>query len=250
MQQGQFFWYDVMTTDTKAAAKFYSAVVGWGTQDAGAGYTVFTVNGQGVAGLMAIPEHAKGMPPCWMGYIWADNVDAMCARLEQEGGKVHRPPTDVPGIIRFAVVADPQGAGFLLAKGMSGETSPPLPIGTPGTIGWRELMAGEWKAAFAFYEKLFGWTKAEAFEMGPMGTYQLFATGAQPTGGMMTKPDAVPVPNWGYYFNVDAIDAAIERVKANGGKVLMGPSEVPGPMWTVQCLDPMGAYFALVAPKR
>ena len=66
----------------------------------------------------------------------------------------------------------------------------------------------------------------------------------------MTKPDTVPVPNWGYYFNVDAIDAAIERVKANGGKILMGPSEVPGPMFVVQCLDPLGAYFALVAPKR
>jgi hypothetical protein len=251
MRQGEFFWYDVMTTDTRAAAKFYSAVVGWGTQDAGQGYTLFTVDDQGVAGLMAIPEHAKGMPPCWLGYIWADDVDAMCARLEQEGGKVHRPPTDVPGIIRFAVVSDPQGAGFLLAKAMPRETTPPpLPIGTPGTIGWRELMAGEWKAAFAFYEKLFGWTKTEAFEMGPMGTYQLFATGAQPTGGMMTKPDAVPVPNGGYYFNVDAIDAAIERVKANGGTILNGPNEVPGPMWTVQCLDPMGAYFALVASKR
>jgi predicted enzyme related to lactoylglutathione lyase len=251
MQQGQFFWYDVMTTDTKAAAKFYGAVVGWGTQDAGEGYTLFTVNGQGVAGLMAIPEHAKGMPPCWLGYIWADDVDAMCTRLEQEGGKILRPPMDIPGIIRFAVVADPQGAGFLVAKAISPETPPtPLPFGTPGTIGWRELMAGEWKAAFAFYEKLFGWTKAEAIEMGPMGTYQLFATGAQPTGGMMTKPNTVPVPNWGYYFNVDAINAAIERVKANGGTVLMGPTEVPGPMFVAQCLDPLGAYFALVAPKH
>src|SRR6185437_15901928 len=49
MKQGQFFWYDVMTTDTKAAAKFYGAVVGWGTEDAGPGYALFTVNGQGVA---------------------------------------------------------------------------------------------------------------------------------------------------------------------------------------------------------
>jgi predicted enzyme related to lactoylglutathione lyase len=34
------------------------------------------------------------------------------------------------------------------------------------------------KAAFGFYEKMFGWTKAEAINMGPMGTYQLFATAA------------------------------------------------------------------------
>jgi len=253
MKQGEFFWYDVVTTDTKAAAKFYGAVVGWGSQNAGTSsqdYTLFTAGDVPVAGLMPIPEQAKGMPPAWLGYIWADDVDALCARLEKEGGKVLRPPTDVPGIIRFAVVADPQGAGFLLAKGLSTQSFPPIPAGTMGTIGWRELMAGEWKSAFVFYEKLFGWTKADSFEMGPMGTYQLFATGAEPVGGMMTKPDAVPVPNWGYYFNVEAIDAAADRVKAAGGKILMGPAEVPGPMWIVQCMDPMGAYFALVAGKR
>ena len=52
---------------------------------------------------------------------------------------------------------------------------PELPAGTPGTVGWRELYAAEWKAAF---EKMFGWTKAEAMDMGPMGTYQLFAAEA------------------------------------------------------------------------
>lgn len=253
MRQGQFFWYDLVTTDTKAAAAFYGAVVGWGTMDgstSGQSYTLFTANGVPVAGLMPIPAEAKGMPPAWLGYIWADDVDAMCKRLEEEGGKVLRPPMDVPGIIRFAVVSDSQGAGFLLAKGLNSDAFPPVSSRAPGAIGWRELMAGEWKSAFAFYEKLFGWTKAEAFEMGPMGTYQLFATGAEPVGGMMTKPDAIPVPNWGYYFNVDAIDAAAERVKAAGGKVLMGPAEVPGPMYVLQCMDSLGAYFALVAPKR
>jgi uncharacterized protein len=33
--QGKFFWYDVMTTDTKAAQKFYGDVVGWVAQDSG-----------------------------------------------------------------------------------------------------------------------------------------------------------------------------------------------------------------------
>jgi hypothetical protein len=59
--QGQFFWYDIMTTDTKAAARFYAHVVGWGIQNADAGdkeYSIFTANGQGVAGLMPIPDDA------------------------------------------------------------------------------------------------------------------------------------------------------------------------------------------------
>jgi predicted enzyme related to lactoylglutathione lyase len=255
MSQGQFFWYDIMTTDTKAAAKFYSQVVGWGTQDggqAGKEYTLFTVNGQGVAGLMPIPEEAarNGAKPGWMGYISVDDVDAAAVKLKKNGGTVHREPETVPGIIRFAVVSDNQGAAFYLARGLAKETMPEFPVGTAGTVGWRELYAKEWKAAFAFYEAMFGWTKADSFDMGEMGTYQLFATGGSPAGGLMTKPAAIPQPFWGYYFNVPSIDAAAERVKAAGGKIVMGPHQVPGDQWIVQCTDPQGAYFALVSLKK
>ena len=122
-------------------------------------------------------------------------------------------------------------------------------MGTPGTIGWHELYAVEWNAAFAFYEKLFGWTKGEAFEMGPMGTYQMFAANGVPTGGMMNNPEAYPIPYWNYYFNVETIDAAAKRVSDGGGRILNGPHEVPGGQWIVQCKDPLGAVFALVAMK-
>jgi uncharacterized protein len=185
-----------------------------------------------------------------MTYIAVDDVDGMAAAIEKEGGKIHKGPIDVPRIIRFAVVSDPQGAGFLIARGLRDQPMPEIAVGTPGTVGWHELYAVEWQAAFAFYEKLFGWTKADAIDMGPMGTYQLFSTGGPPVGGMMTKPAAVPVPYWGVYFNVESIDAAILRVQAGGGKVINGPMEVPGGQWIVQCFDPQGAYFALVAPKR
>ena len=253
---GQFFWYDVMTTDTAAARNFYCKVLGWEIQaDSGAAdmeYTVFTVKGRGVAGLMPIPEDARraGVRPAWMGYISVDDVDNSAARLVREGGKVHRPPSDVPGIIRFAVVADSQGAGFLIAKALVADAPPELPIGTPGTVGWRELYAAEGSSAFAFYETLFGWSKGEAHDMGPLGTYQIFATANTPAGGIMTKPAAVPMPCWGYYFNVDGIDDAAKRVTAGGGRITNGPHEVPGGQWIVQCTDPQGAAFALVAMHR
>jgi predicted enzyme related to lactoylglutathione lyase len=251
----EFFWYDVMTTDTKAARGFYCEVVGWGAQDSpapGMDYTVLTMNGQGVAGLMPIPDDARetGVPPMWMGYIAVDDVDEAAGRLEREGGKVHRAPTDVPGIIRFAVVADPQGAGFIIAKGLMENAPPELPPGTPGTVGWRELYAADGESAFAFYERMFGWSKGDAMDMGPMGKYQLFATGGGNVGGMMTKPPTVPVPHWTYYFNVPSIDAAAARVTAGGGKIINGPMQVPGDLWIVQCFDPQGAGFALIAPQR
>jgi predicted enzyme related to lactoylglutathione lyase len=88
-----------------------------------------------------------------------------------------------------------------------------------------------------------------------MGVYQLFATGGdanrgEAVGGMMTKMPEMPVPFWLYYFNVDALDAAIVRVKNAGGQVVNGPHEVPGGSWIAQCIDPQGAMFAIVSPKR
>ncbi len=68
----KFVWYDVMTTDVKAAEKFYSAVMGWKMTDSGMPDTVYTLVSNGdtqVGGIMSIPADAKGMPPMWMGYI-------------------------------------------------------------------------------------------------------------------------------------------------------------------------------------
>ena len=109
---------------------------------------------------------------------------------------------------------------------------------------------GDRESAFAFYSGLFGWTKAEALDIGAMGIYQIFATGGTPVGGMMTKTEAVPAPVWLYYFNVEDIEAAAARVKDEGGQVVRGPHPVPGGSWIVHCLDPQGAMFALVGPHR
>lgn len=250
-----FVWYDAMTSDMQAAESFYTKVVGWAAKDAGMPDTRYTLLSSGAAtigGLMPItPEAAAmGAKPCWTGYIGVSDVDAYAQRVKAEGGAVHRPPEDIPGVGRFAVVADPQGAVFILFKG-NGQSSPtPAPPGASGTVSWHELHASDGAAAFAFYAKLFGWTKTRALDMGPMGVYQIFSTGGAEVGGMMTKVPETPVPCWLYYIRVDAIDAAMARVMQNGGKVLMGPHEVPGNDWILQCQDPQGAVFALVASKR
>ena len=248
-----FFWYDLATSDVEAARKFYCDVVGWHYQDNSQGgqtYGVFQVGDAGVAGLMPYPEGMQPPHPVWNGYIAVEDVDAMAGRIKDAGGTVHRGPMEVPGVIRFAVVADPQGAVFLIAKGLSAAPMQQLPVGSPGTIGWRELFAADWEKDFAFYEKLFGWTKAEAHNMGPMGVYQLFAAGDAPIGGMMNKDPAMPRSWWNYYINVDGIDAAKARIEKAGGAVKMGPMEVPGGQWILQGQDPQGGHFALVANKR
>ena len=244
-----FVWYELMTSDLKAAEAFYKDVVGWAPESwpGDFPYVLMKVGDRGVAGLMTIPEEARamGQPPAWVGYIYAKDADAATEAIRKAGGTVHREPSDIPEVGRFSVVSDPQGAMFMLLS-PKGPDQAPLPAGTPGTIGWRELYAADGKTAFDFYASQFGWEKDQAMDMGEMGVYQVFKINGEQAGGMMTRPPQVPVPSWLYYFNVDDINAAAERVKKGGGNVLMGPMEVPGGSWIIQATDPQGAVFALV----
>ncbi len=252
MQANDFVWYELTTTDQKAAEAFYRDVMGWDMADAGMpgfAYTILSANGARVGGLMGIPSETTERRAGWIGHIGVADVDAMAARVTEAGGAIHRPPTDIPGIGRFAVVADPHGAVFILFQPNPGHTPQPVPPMTPGHAGWHELQAGDRETAFAFYERLFGWTRHTAIGMGPMGIYQTFAANGVQIGGMMTKMESAPTPFWLYYFNVADIDAAAARVKHAKGHVLHGPQQVPGDGWIVQCRDPQGAMFALVGPK-
>lgn len=253
---GGFVWYELMTTDTDAAKAFYGAVIGWSTRGfdpSGTGYDVLIAStGKDVGGIMPLPAGAAeaGLRPGWVGYVGVDDVDAMAARIAEAGGAIHKRPWDIPSVGRLAMVADPQGAAFMLIKGSHEGAPEAFKPGAAGHAGWNELQAADWQSAFAFYARLFGWQRAEAVDIGPMGTYQLFSAGAEPIGGMMTKAESVATPSWRTYFNVEAIDAAARRTSEKGGTVLHGPTEVPGGDWIVQCVDPQGAAFALTARRR
>lgn len=249
-----FCWYELTTTDAKAASKFYAAVVGWSAKNAmpGMDYTIMSAKEYMIAGIMPLNDEMKArqVPPCWTGYIHVPDTDAFVKKAVAAGGKLARAAEDIPTVGRFAVVTDPHGASFILFTPAGSNPNPPPAPNTPGHVGWHELMAGDLDSAFKFYAKLFGWTKSTAVDMGPMGTYQLVAIDGADKIGMMTKMPDMPFPCWGYYFNVEAIDAATARVKKAKGTILNGPMEVPGGSWIVNCLDPQGAQFSLVAPKR
>ncbi len=112
-KHGQFDWCELLTTDVAAAKKFYMKLFGWETEDLsmpGMTYTVVKVGGEGIGGIMKIPESATGMLPAWGAYVTVDDVDETARRVETLGGKIHVPPTDIPNVGRFCVIVDPQGA--------------------------------------------------------------------------------------------------------------------------------------------
>lgn len=251
---GRFIWYELMTTDMPAAMTFYTKVVGWGAWDAsmpGRPYILFSEGPAPVGGLMNLSEEARahGVKPGWIGYVGVDDVDATAARIAQLGGAVHAPPMDIAGTSRFAVVADPQSTRFALFKWLNPAQAPRANPDAAGRVGWNELFAADWEAAFAFYAELFGWQKEQA-EKDETGTYQLFSAGGHTIGGMRTKPAIAPETFWLYYFNVGDVDAAARRVIAGGGQVVHEASEVRDGRWIVQCMDPQGALFALQGKRR
>ena len=130
----------------------------------GLAYSLFTVGDTPVTGLMNLPEDARrtGATPHWIGYVGVDDVDAAVDRIKQLGGAVHIPPTDVPNISRFSVVADPQMATLALVKWLKPGQAQSAELGKPGRVSWHELLAADWEKAFAFYGELFGWQKADA----------------------------------------------------------------------------------------
>lgn len=248
--KGKFGWYELMTSDTKAAGKFYSDVVGWTTHETtgsgGQQYTTFNIGNAGIAGMLNLTGHTA-----WIGYIAVEDVDAHIEKIVAAGGKLWKPATDVPGMLRFAVMSDPQGAAIVVFTPNPAMPSPERPTPpAPGTIGWHELYTTDVGAGFDFYNKLFGWTKLNDMDMGQMGVYRIFDEGDHKQmgdGGMMMKPPQIPVSCWNFYFHVDSIRGAIQRVEAGGGKIVVGPMQVPGGAWVIQGQDPQGAFFSLVS---
>ena len=254
VKPNRFLWYELMTTDTAAAGDFYAHVVGWKTQPAEGGsgnYTLFLANDNGMGGMFELSPDAcdQGARPGWIGYVGVDDVDEYAQRVTQAGGSVLRAPEDIPGILRSAVVADPFGVSFIIFKGEGGEM-PDAGLHATGHVDWNELLGGEVDPTFDFYSGLFGWTRDEAMDMGDGGVYQLITLGrGEAEGAMMKAPQGGPGLRWNFYFRVDDIDAAVKRVEAKGGKVTMGPHDVPRGNRILHGVDPQGVDFALVAPQ-
>jgi predicted enzyme related to lactoylglutathione lyase len=250
---GRPIWYELMTTDMKAAENFYKNVVGWTTkpfEGLGEPYTMFQRSTEvSVGGVMTKPPEVKA-PPFWAMYVGVPDLEEAAANIKRLGGKSHTDVIEIPTVGRLQMMMDPQGAAFYIYQPTPAEQRPEGPAEV-GEASWHELMTTDWKAAMKFYQDAFGWQPSEAMDMGDMGTYQMFNRPHGMIGGIMNKPpEMVNVPpNWLIYFRVPDVDAAAERITAHGGTILNGPMDVPGGDRVLSAADPQGAAFGLHARK-
>ncbi|PYF11172.1 hypothetical protein C8J30_103268 [Rhodobacter viridis] len=248
-------WFELSVPDLDAAQGFYGPVMGWEWGSAGMptlDYRLGRAGADMVAGAFPLSECPEGTPPNWMIYLAVDDCDATAARARDLGGRICKEPADIPGTGRFAVLADPQGAVFGVLT--------PLPMDPPQVGGawnqratghgaWIELISSDPRAALEFYRQLFDWRQDMLFDMGPAGSYYVFAHRGTQIGGMMGLGQA-PCPHWMPYFGVATVSKTIAAVQAAGGTVLHGPMEVPGPAYVAGFRDPQGAHFSVVGPNR
>ena len=258
--QGNWIWYELITSDPAGAKLFYEAVVGWsmttghGANDTEYGF-ITAQDGAMTGGVLQLkPEMTQnGARPCWLGYVGVDDVDDSVKAIAAAGGKILMPAMDVEMAGRVALVSDPGGAAFYVMTPTpppgGGQSTAFSAMPNPGHCGWNELVADDAAREIGFYTGLFGWTLPEPMDMGPMGQYQFVAHDGVAVGAIMGNPPQVPVSAWAPYFWVSSIDAAQAAVAANGGTVINGPHQVPGDLWVIQGTDPQGAVFSLTGHK-
>ncbi len=116
---GALCWNELITNDPTVARAFYSELFGWTADIQWMGlvsYCSFLNHGQPVAGMLAHSEEWHPRSPEWLVYIAVQDCDTTASEAVSLGGDVLSPPTDIPGVGRFAVVRDPQGAQFAIIR--------------------------------------------------------------------------------------------------------------------------------------
>jgi predicted enzyme related to lactoylglutathione lyase len=120
-ENGALDWTELQTRDVPRAKTFYQAVFGWGedTTPMGSGqpeYTQWKLEGESIGGAMAMaPEVPAEVPPNWLVYFRAADLERATAAVTAGGGSVLMAPMPFPGG-SFAVAADPHGATFGLMR--------------------------------------------------------------------------------------------------------------------------------------
>lgn len=260
---GGWIWYELMTTDPDGAAKFYGEVVGWtisgqpAPEAGGIDYRhIGRAGGGGAGGVLALNKDMTdhGARPCWLGYIHVADVDAAVSAIEADGGTALMPAFDLP-VGRIAMVTDPQGAPFYVMK-------PIPPAGQPDAVSdvfsvdraqhfrWNELRSSDPAASVGFYTRHFGWTQEGDMDMGPMGKYRFIQHQGTGIGAIMGTDPEMSASYWTHVIGVDDIDRAIAAAEAGGGRIVHGPMQIPGGEWALYGVDPQGAQFSLVGPRK
>lgn len=126
---GRPTWFESMSMDFDVSLPFYRDVLSWdvswmGPEGGSDGFRYLTHGGgdAAVAGLCdATAFFPAGTPSFWRVYFEVEDADATVIRVQELGGQLISEAVDDSPFGRFATVADPTGATFLINQSLTGQ---------------------------------------------------------------------------------------------------------------------------------
>lgn len=243
-ETNRFCWHGCISTDTAAAKRFYTEVMGWKVETVPMGdstATFFTAGGKMLAHLMEPPM--PGVPSHWSNYLRVDDVDACAAKAVANGGKQLVPGTDIPPG-RFSTITTPSGATFNLFHEASSDSE--HHPGGEGGVHWVELHSKDIAADTGWLADTFGFETSE-MDM-PDGKYTILKSGGEMRGGAMASQNPDAPAMWLMWIHVGDVDATLERAEKQGGKVVAPVFDVPGIGRMGIISDPTGGVIGVITP--
>ncbi len=243
-QYGQFVWHDLLTPDIETAQAFYSEVFGWRYRfiEANPDAVVIVNRGRVIGNmLLHFEATAAGKDAVWLSSVSVADVEQSVKRVLRLGGEVIEGPSQLINRGQYAIVADNQGAAFILLHSQQGD---PVDI-KPGNGDWLwlELWTSNLKKAAYFYKKLLTYTVTK--EAGQQSKYQIFKQENAKRAGMLPIPDSGIKPNWLPYIRVKDLERTLDKINQSGGRQLIGPDPKLTRHQIAIVADPTGAVFAI-----
>lgn len=112
----------------------------------------------------------------------------------------------------------------------------------PNPLCHFELQSNDPERSKAFYGSIFDWR----FDDESMPGYSLIQPGAEPFGGMMTRPRESPAACLHVYFQVRNVDETLIKVEESGGQVIVPAQDIPGVGRFGMVSDPDGIVIGLL----
>ncbi len=252
-------WVDLATSDLDAAREFYSGLFGWSYIDEQMGemgigtYSMAMVNDVATAAVYELgPDQIRApAKPSWNVYVSVDDIESTLNNVRQRGDAILAEATDVDRAGRVAVIEDPTGCQTTIWQ--PGEFQGSLIRSEPGALTWLEHVTTDLEQSVRFHKDVLGVAIATA-PQGKLNEYAMWIVDDIPVAGMFQWPDemiADGVPSmWFVYFQVADLNAAVDYVKASGGKPMADAPAVNAVGRFIVLRDPQGADFCAIEPHH
>jgi predicted enzyme related to lactoylglutathione lyase len=240
---GSFVWFDLVTDDLNASAKFYGTVFGWSVRSAGPAYRVIRLGNRDIGGML-VPDGSRPASARWVALISVPDVNVAAKYTLRQGGKVLVPPFDAPQRGTHALLADPRGAVIGVLHSSTGDP-PDAPVAV-GDFFWADLFTPDPAKDALFYRDLVGYQLSDAPQDPNAPARVLLSAAGFARAGVAALPQPELRPGWLPYVLVDDVPGAVRRTLASGGQVRLAPSPglLDGRLAVIA--DPRGALIGIV----